>query len=122
MSRFKLPIPTDVTVAGRIYEVNVETREWAEEHNLLGQCDSATQVISLSPTHSTHEQMLDTLLHEILHAIWYQYRVYHTMPIDQDAREEALVDTLGSALAQVFLENPALLKTICAVQREVAKK
>lgn len=51
-------------------------------------------------------KLLDTLLHEILHGIWWAYGIH-----DNDG-EERTVGTLSTALTQIFRDNPDLLRFI----------
>lgn len=52
------------------------------------------------------QKVLDTLLHEISHAIFWAYGI-------EDAdKEERIVSALGTAWAQVYRDNPGLLPWI----------
>lgn len=62
------------------------------------------QVIAFEATPSTCEGIADTLLHEILHAIWWAYGIE-----DRD-EEERTVATMATAWTQVYRDNPWLLK------------
>lgn len=54
-----------------------------------------------------HTQTADTLLHEILHAIWRDSVLDQIMQVkDLDAREEALVRILATQIVQILRENP----------------
>lgn len=55
-------------------------------------------------------EMVNTVLHEALHAVTHNYGMREI--IDDEDKEEYIVTTLGNALTQVFLDNPALLDWI----------
>lgn len=73
----------------------------ADASGCFGECSTSEQLIriadNLSPT-----RLRDILLHEILHAIWWAYRL-----ADED-KEERTVTTLATGLAQVLRDNPKL--------------
>lgn len=48
-------------------------------------------------------KLVDTLLHEITHAIWWAYG------LEDDDKEERIVRTMGAAWAQIWRDNPHLL-------------
>lgn len=115
--RSKVVLPFAVDIAGREYAMGFVSEEEASEGHYLGLCHNLRQTISISPTHYTPESMLDTVMHEVLHAVWYQYRLHSAMTAPEDVREEAIVDTLGSALTQVLTKNPALRRLIEQVSK-----
>lgn len=66
-----------------------------------------TQIIEIECTQSAHNQA-DTLLHEIIHAIW------SSRSLPKRISEEQAATFLGSALATVFRDNPELLARLKA--------
>ncbi len=51
-------------------------------------------------------QALNTLLHEIMHAIWHQYSM------GKDDEEERSIEIMAGAWTQVYRDNPDLLRFI----------
>jgi len=72
-----------------------------------GACVFEHQTIYLSPN-QMHQGASDTLLHEILHAIWHEAGVEH----NEVLVEETVVRTLSTWLRIVFRDNPATVKFI----------
>ena len=81
-------------------------------HANLGICQNHQfEIHVLATVHPVEEA--DTLLHELLHAIWY------TMSIDCGGpmEEEPIVRRLSTGLIGVFLDNPHLLKYFQAIHK-----
>jgi hypothetical protein len=70
--------------------------ESAEVH---GMCDKSGQVIYID-TGATNAIQKDTLLHEIMHAIWW------TAYLEDEDKEERVVSSLSTGLLQVLRDNP----------------
>lgn len=54
----------------------------------------------------------DTLLHEIMHAVFYEYGI---QPQDD---EERTIRVMSTGLTQVFLDNPEIGKFLCYKPRK----
>lgn len=67
--------------------------------------------IAIKETMTTREK-INTVLHECLHAIFYNYGMREVIS-DKD-REEFIVNTIGNGLTQLLVANPALLEWIRA--------
>jgi hypothetical protein len=74
----------------------------------FGEFSAIEMVIRVDQT-VNHYKVIDTLLHEVHHAIWWAYGIQ-----DSDA-EERIVNILSSALLQVFRDNPELVVWIRAM-------
>ena len=89
-------------------------QEWGEAELLAtesyGQCDKQRGIIYYC-THLDSIVVADTLVHEILHAIWHEYNLQ-----DSD-NEERTVHSIGNALIQVWYDNPELIKYITKLTR-----
>lgn len=72
-----------------------------------GACVYEHQMIYLSPN-QLHQAASDTILHEVLHAIWHESGLEHTDLLV----EETVVRTMSTWLRIVFLDNPELVKFI----------
>jgi hypothetical protein len=71
---------------------------------VYGMCSKDKQVIYMDTT-ATDSVQLDTLLHEILHGIWW------TGALEDEDKEERIVSVLATGLVQVFKDNPSILET-----------
>lgn len=77
----------------------------------FGECDTALQVIHIS-VRQTAQAASDTLLHEILHAIWDESGLFmHKRP-----SEETIVRTVSTWLRMVLRDNPAVARLIVDAQ------
>jgi len=68
-----------------------------------GHFSPCEQAIAVAVDHATPIDAVDTLLHEIGHAVWWAYGVH-----DED-KEERIVATLATAWLQVYRDNRWLL-------------
>jgi len=75
--------------------------------NVLGVCDSKIFTIKISKKSPTVKIKKSTLLHEILHAIYFTYG-FTPCQKDSHDHEEEVVSFLSSALFDVLSQNPAL--------------
>lgn len=55
----------------------------------------------------TVKQSVNTLIHEVLHAIYYTYGMREVL---EDKHEEYAVNTFANGLTQVFKDNPKFLE------------
>jgi len=101
--------PVELKIMGRKYVVNWYLETPMGQMN-LGQCDNRHMIIDMLAVQHPAEEA-DTLIHEVLHAIWY------TMSISEGgADEEAVVRRMATGLTQVFLDNPHFLKYLSSVK------
>lgn len=103
--------PKQVRVMGKVYKI-VWVQDCTIEHENLGQCDHKKMTIAVQD-HQPLVEEADTLLHEILHAIWYQMSI-NCGPMD----EEPIVRRMTSGFMQVFLDNPELLKYLSSIKNK----
>ena len=91
--------PKSIKILGKTYAVSWQTppREQGEP-DYLGRCYNDTNHIYVEPK-MPQDQILDTLLHEITHAVSAQ------LSLDLD---EPTVHRLATGLAAVILDNPGL--------------
>ena len=78
----------------------------------VGQCNNQDFIIEiLEGQHPVEE--FDTLLHEILHAVWF------VMSASMGgADEEQIVRRMATGMTGVFMDNPQLLKYFATIQKE----
>lgn len=90
-------VPQSIKVGAVDYTIHVEDTTDGE----YGECISHTQRIRLA-RNQTAQGVGDTLLHEVLHAIWYESGLFDMKRID----EERIVRTTATWLKMVFRDNP----------------
>lgn len=95
---------TSIKVGAVDYEVKILPTKTDQQY---GACVYNHQVIYLSPN-MKHQVASDTLLHEVLHAIWHEAGIEHS----EIVIEETIVRTLSTWLRIVFRDNPDLVKFI----------
>lgn len=98
----ELKRPSAIRVMGRTYAVVWENDSHLGTDNLGRTYNSQCAITVKNDQHPIEEA--DTLLHEILHAIWYCMSI-----AEGGADEEAVVRRMSSGLIQVFMDNPQLL-------------
>jgi hypothetical protein len=89
--------PTEIKIGAVDYTVVVESGVSDE----FGSCDTVTQTIILS-ANQTAQAVSDTLLHEVLHAIWTESGLFMIKRPD----EETIVRTTSTWLRMVLRDNP----------------
>ena len=96
-------LPKSIHVGPFAYTLEVidNLKEGGEEH--WGLCIHNKQKIQIAGEHATPQAAVDTLLHEIMHAIWKERGLAKREP------EERAVQAMATGLTCVLLNNPALL-------------
>jgi hypothetical protein len=80
----------------------METRDsWSR--GIYGQCSTILQTIAIVRHMPSRHKAVDTLLHEILHALWWE------RDIEDADKEERTVACLGTALTALYRDNPWLV-------------
>lgn len=112
------PAPRPSSVKVGFYEYAII---WATEEEWLsggfdvekqGTCDANGARLNIRITPNVHEQILrETLLHEIIHAIWWTLglREFPIKTKDLEASEEEMVLRLTHPLLAVIQENPDVM-------------
>ena len=90
-------------VSNRFYVIKV--KKSIQNGELLGRSEHGNEVIKICSDQS-EDSLADTLLHEILHCIWYTSAIGYAL--DGEQTEEFVVSVLSSALMAVFYDNPWL--------------
>lgn len=107
-----MKIPKKITVGHFIHDVSVVKK--IKDGGGYGEYDTVSGKIRIREGQSKAD-MVDTLLHEVLHAIFHRYKIR----IDGDA-EERIVYELTKAIIKTFRDNPKLVKYISKAVRGVA--
>ena len=108
-------LPSTIKVGAHDYTVAEKDQAWKDAVGAYGLCQYEAQVISVVTAKVSCTFVFDTLLHEILHAIWRE------RDLDDDDEEEKVVTVLAAGLTAMFRDNPALMKYQNAVLREYHK-
>jgi hypothetical protein len=90
-------VPGTVKVGAVDYRILLEGADPDE----YGACDTATQIIHLSKN-QTAQNVSDTLLHEIMHAIWNESGIF----MNKKPNEETIVRTMSTWVRMVLRDNP----------------
>jgi len=96
--------PKKIKVGPIDYTVHMQNSKDMEQ---LGCCLYAHQRIYLTPN-MLHQNASDTLLHEVLHAIWNEAGLSHIIDLD----EETIVRTMATWFRMVITTNPQFLSFI----------
>lgn len=95
-----MKLPKEVKISGMVYKV-IPTKEPLIDGNIraYGHVDFETREITIDVSLRDEQGHMQTLLHEILHAIVYD------RDIDLGENEEIIIDQLAKGLYQVLVEN-----------------
>ena len=97
--------PRRLRIAGKMIEVRFISKEEAEERGIWGTFVPAESTIYVADC-GTAADLLDTILHEVLHALYYVWN------LNDEDDEERTVHTLASALQAIFVDNKQFYKAI----------
>lgn len=90
----------------RIGYKGFKVEPWKSESDTYGVIDYKTGLIKIKDD-LDDEETANTLIHEILHGIFYETGLSLDMKYDE---EEKLVFVLANSICRFFLENPKLVK------------
>ena len=99
--------PKTVKVKNNEYKIVSKTREWKEENGAYGMIHFDKNLIEIANSQSK-QNLVDTVLHEILHAIVEEYKIKFT----HHKVEERIVTHISQGLTAVFKDNPNLIEWI----------
>jgi len=94
-------MPGPVKIGPWVYKVEVWHTHSANSANRFGECERSTRTIRVDNSYGPR-QTAETLLHELLHAI------YDTWCVDETDNEERTVRAITLGLSSVFVNNPGL--------------
>jgi hypothetical protein len=98
-------MPTSVKVGWRDYKIETMSRGESVCRNRTGEILQVDERIRISDGVSRRHQS-ETLLHEIMHAVYWLWNVSEKMD------EEPIVLSLAGGLATVWRDNPAVMEWI----------
>lgn len=118
MSR-PIKLPKQIQVGARVYRIQ-DLRDYAHEEN-YGDSDHEKQLIRLYQLDDENPQIerqeLDTLLHEIGHAGCSSYASQMSFQ-----KEEEMVNLFARIYADVYINNPDMLRYLNEACRRIRRK
>lgn len=111
-----VPVPAVVKVGLYNYTIHTDeaTRQYLNAKNRIGEHDAYATKLSIDSTQAP-ESSKETLIHELLHALWYQLdmdgfmETFKASTLDHEKVEEHIIHLLSPLLTQVLVDNPGLL-------------
>jgi hypothetical protein len=100
-----MKLPSTLMIGHQVYTIEEKNKEWFKDAERFGHCDFAGSTIAVVNTDMTNAHIINTLIHETLHAMWREY----SLPPEP---EEHIVTCLANGLTQMFRDNPELLKVL----------
>ena len=97
-------LPDTIRVGAFDFKLSIKDAEWDKNSDKWGQFSADDQSIFIARSIVNSVRFIDTLLHEINHAI------YWTHGIKDEDNEERIVGQFSSAWVQIYRDNPWLLK------------
>ncbi len=107
-------LPNELRIGAQHYKVLARNREWHDYSGLYGEVDFSTHEISVATEGRTLGEILDTLLHETLHVVWFEWN------LPERPREEPAVRGLATGLAAVYAQNPEYVQAIELIVAEIS--
>lgn len=102
-----MTIPKFIKILGFDWEV-IQSADVANEGACYGSTHHSKQKFFFDPTNSP-QHLNEVVLHEILHALWWQMGLSARFKKEGMSHEEEIISTLASGLNAVFKDN-AMLK------------
>ena len=102
------PIPDHIKIGYVNYQFDFWPDSFASTEKAQGEFFEEAGKIGLKESAITSIQGVNTLLHEILHGIVYQYGMQETL----ENNEEKVVNTMTNGLTNVLVDNPWLVDYI----------
>jgi len=96
-------LPEKIKVLSADYTIKTVGADWVKETESRGQCDCNNHIITI-PDVGKPCQQLDTMTHELLHA------VCDLMQLTDDDKEEDYVSRMATGLIAVLRDNPEYRK------------
>ena len=106
-------LPDEIRIGSKRYKVVARNAEWYEQTGSYGSMDADHQTVNVTVENRSLGDILDTLLHETLHAVWEEWN------IPSRPREERAVRGLGTGLAAVYAQNPEYVQSIAKLVKDI---
>lgn len=111
MSELLKSLPKKIKISYEDIGIELTDDPHFKDHN-FGEFNSNSNKITLCDN-LEHAAVSNTLLHEIIHcAVWYGGLKDDGAPLENDNKEEHVVNVLTNQLCQIFRDNPKILTVI----------
>jgi|TARA_Y100000310_G_C20367322_1_gene661830 hypothetical protein len=114
--KVELPAKT-IKIGYTNYEIQVWDKMTATSNEAYGEFYEKEQVIGIDGNQKGG-QLVNTLLHEIMHGIIFQYGLKLENETKTEVKEEHIVNATTNGLSAVFMDNPWLLPWM---EKEITK-
>lgn len=103
-----MELPNQITIKGKKWEIKKLTKDNPETKRIDGEADLDKKIIKLN-IDLDHDQLLITIIHELLHVIFYNHKLRLKL-----RTEEKYVDLFSKDLVKILLnkKNKKLLNAI----------
>lgn len=98
-----MKVPNKIRIGAFDWTIE-ESEKIANEGGVFGSTHHRKQRIFLEPN-ETEQKKDHTLLHEIMHALWWQAGLHERYTKDQKVIEEEIISCLSNGLYQVIKDN-----------------
>lgn len=109
-------LPKTVRVGPHKFHIVEVDNAWRDSTDAQGQFLADAAIIYIVTEYRTTAHILDTALHEIGHAIWW------TANLKDDDKEESIIHRMATGWAQVWIDNPDLLKFLNDSIRKIKRE
>jgi hypothetical protein len=99
-------LPKTMRVGGYDFRIQKVSTAEAASSQRYGECSSVQQLIGIQEWFPSRYKCVDTVVHEITHAIFWAY------DLKDDDKEERIVCALGSGWMAFYRDNPWFLDWI----------
>tara|TARA_B100000214_G_scaffold365615_1_gene333579 strand:- start:765 stop:1133 length:369 start_codon:yes stop_codon:yes gene_type:complete len=103
-------IEKQIKIGYQKYDIDIWPETFATTEEAVGEFFNNDRKIGLRGDYVETLHGANTLLHEIMHGIVYQYGMVQTM--EKFDKEEKIVNTLTNGIMNVFVDNPWLMDYI----------
>lgn len=100
-------IPEKLKIGGFIWTIE-ESEDVSREGNAYGSTHHSTQKIYIDPK-ATPQKKEHTVLHEIMHALWWQSGLGERYKGDKNHTEEEVIQALAHGMYQVLKDNNLII-------------
>lgn len=99
-------LPNSIRIGGYDWAIEKWSSHQSASAQRYGECSIIEQTIRVQLDMPTRFKAVDTLMHEVMHAVFWVYGIH------DDDKEERIVAALGSATMALHRDNPWLTKWI----------
>lgn len=100
-----IKLPETLKIGHKVYTIEAKDLTWLRETQSYGSCDAHADVINVVIEDVTDVNIVNTLIHEALHALFREYDL-------TEDNEEHIVTVLANGLCQIVRDNPTFCKVV----------